>query len=181
MFKYGFGVKSKVFVLFLLAFSMSQCATNRQGTTQETTGLPADIRGIKINMTKDDAHKRLDEIATSMHQAKKRQEVWLLKDDPNFSHIMLGYDRENRVRFVTTTLEKKWLKQKKRLTFAEIGDLSKAKKESIGDTHKYYWNVAENGNYPEYQVYTYGDDEEHVLHYSLAKKSDEEEEEEEEK
>lgn len=174
MFKCGFGVKSKVFVLFLLAFSMSQCATSRQETAEGN--LPTDIRGIKINMSEEDAHKRLNEIATSMQEAKKRQEIWLLKDDPNFSHIMVGYDKENKVRFVTTTLEKKWLKQKKRLTFAEVGDLSKAKKESIGNTHKYIWEIEANGNNPEYQVYTYGDDEEHILHFSLAKKKNEEEE-----
>jgi hypothetical protein len=169
------GVRAKVFILFLLAFLMSQCANQ----SAELTKLPTDIRGIRLEMTKEDAHKRLNEIAGAKQDAAKGQEVWKLKADPNFDNIMLGYDKEGRVKYITTTVDKDSAKNKKRVRFAEIGDLAQAKKESVGHINKYMWDVEASNNMPEHQVYTYGEDEEYLLHFSLARRMEKEEESEE--
>lgn len=175
MSKYSFGVKSKISLLILSVFLMSQCA-NQQKTI--TGNLPTDIRGIKLDMSKEDAHKRVKEIAALKEETEKGQEVWTLKDDPNYSFLILGYDKEDRVKFITTILEKTAVNNKKRIKFADIGDLSKAKKESVGNINKYLWNVEEGNGMPAYQVYTYGEDPDNLIHFSLAKKMDKEEEEE---
>ncbi len=176
MSKFNIGVKSKVFIFILSVLLMSQCAS-RQETVKGN--LPTDIRGIKLNMSKEDAHKRIKEIAKLKEEAERGQEVWTLTNDPNFNYLILGYDKEDKVKFITTILEKTSVGSKDRIKFADIGDLSKAKKESVGNINKYIWNVEESGGMPEHQVYTYGEDAENLIHFSLAKKMDKEEEEEE--
>lgn len=168
-----FSVKSKVFVLFLLAFLMSQCANQQAGSAK----LPTDIRGIRLEMPKDEAHQRLEEIAKFKEAASKGQEIWTLKDDPNYNNIMIGYDKENTVRYVTATLDQGATKDKKRVKFSDIGDISAAKKESVGNINKYMWDVDAGNEIPEHQVYTYGVEEENLLHFSLVKRMEKEEEE----
>lgn len=158
--------KISVLVVGVLLGTMIGCTS---GNSAERAGLPDDIRGIRLNMPKKDALKRLEEIARSKQEVKKNQQVWMLKDDPNFSHIMVGYDKEDKVKYVTTTVEKKYLNVKEPVKFAEIGDLSTAKKETVEKIHKYMWDVEADSSNPAYRVSTYGESGDRLLHLSIAK------------
>lgn len=153
-------------VLLACAVVALHCSANNA----DQSGLPTEIRGITLEMPKEQALERLNEIAHSRQKVKKNQEVWKLKDDPNFSHIMVGFDKSDHVKYVTTTVEKKSLGFKERVRFSEIGDLSDAKRETVAHVNKYMWDVDARPGFPEHQVYTYGDDEEYLIHLSIAKR-----------
>ncbi len=64
---------SAIQLLLSLLLTMSQCARGRR------VELPRDILGIYVGMKREDAKRRLEEIAKFERYELKRQEVWKMK------------------------------------------------------------------------------------------------------
>jgi len=151
-----------------------------QCATRSANEPPGDILGIGIGLTRADAQKRLEEIAFFERNERKNQQIWRLKNDSHYSHLAVGYDANNQIRYVTAFADK----SKTPIPFSDIGNLSKAKKEIIEQHHTYIWEVPGTGAAPAYFVNVYGDNPKFVTTCSLSKKltpneSEAEEEEEE--
>jgi len=128
--------------------------------------LPKDILGISVGMSKADAQRRLEEIATFESEGRKVGQLWRLKDDPRFSNIAVAYDANNQIRFVTALVEKTTAKQ--RIKFTEVGDLTKAKAEIVEPHYRYIWEVPAEGGEVAYIVNVYGANPEFVDIYALS-------------
>jgi len=162
----GTRFKGLTFLVFsFLLLGMTQC-------TRKAVDLPKDLLGIYIGMNREDAQKRLEEIATLESEARKTGQLWRLKDNPHFSHIAIDYNKENKVRYVTTLVEK--VGAKERVRFTDVGDLAKAKAEILEPHYRYIWQVPADGERESYHVNVYGDNPEFVTIYTLEGKSDEE-------
>ncbi|MBA2737631.1 MAG: hypothetical protein H0U50_12695 [Pyrinomonadaceae bacterium] len=118
-------------------------------------------------MSKADAQRRLEEIAAFESGDRKVGDLWKLKNDPHFSSIAVGYDKENRVRFITAFVEKTTAKEK--IKFTDVGDLTEAKAEIVEPHHRYIWEVPASDGKPAHFVNVYGDNPESVTIYSLSK------------
>lgn len=59
-----------------------------------------EIMGVELSMSRDDARARLKSLGRLEREERKRQEVWAV-DDPRISHLLIGYDADYRVRYVT--------------------------------------------------------------------------------
>ena len=59
-----------------------------------------EILGISLDMKRDVALVRLKAIGSLEREARKKQEVWAVKD-ARISHLLVGYDMDDRVRYVT--------------------------------------------------------------------------------
>lgn len=147
-------------VLILIMLAGIQCAT------RSASEPPRDILGIGIGMTRADAQKRLEEIAFFERNERKNQQIWRLKDDPHYSHLALGYDANNQIRYITAFADK----SKKQVPFSDIGNLSKAKTEIIERHHTYIWEVPAKDGAAAYFVNVYGDNPKFLTTYSLSKK-----------
>ena len=165
------GNPAKLSVCIILLLITMQCANK----SASVSGLPDNILGIELGMNKEDAENRLKEIGKFSRQEEKRQELWSLKDNSHFGYIALGYDRENQVRYVAAIANPKGGKL---MRFDEIGDLSKAKKEVVGQFHRYVWEVPAKNETSQYSVTVYGQDKEFLSNFIIAKPQNEEEEEE---
>lgn len=168
-------LKISVFI-FVLLLTM-QCATQSAPVIK----LPDNISGIKLGMNKDEAEDHLKEIGKFSRDENKNQQIWSLNENPNFGYIALGYDAENRVRYVAAFAKPKGGKL---VRYDEIGDLKTAKEESVGQFHRYTWQVAEQNGNPAYSVVAQGNTQDYLSTLTLAKppnKADEEEEEREQK
>ena len=153
-----------VFVFAALAFSLFvlQC-----GGTKTAKNLPHDILGINVGMNKAEVQKRLEEIAVFDKDERKNQQVWKMKDASRFSHIAVGYDKENEIRYITAFVDKESVKEK--IRFTEVGDISTAKQEILEPHYRYIWQVPADGGKPAYEVNIYGDNPEFVTNYTLSK------------
>ncbi len=149
-------------ILLVIVLMMTQCAV------QSAPDLPKDILGISIGMSKEDAQRRLEEIAVFESETRKVGQLWKLKNDPHFSSLAVDYDKENRIRFVSAFVEKATAKEK--IKFADVGDLTKAKAEIVEPHYRYIWEASSEGDRAAYIVNIYGDNPEFVTTYSLAKK-----------
>jgi len=150
----GFGI------LFFLMLAGIQCTT-----TKSASGLPKDILGIGVGMNRAEAGKRLAEIAEFERDERKRQQVWRLKDDPHFKYIAVGYDENEKIRYVAAFAD---ATAKERIRFSDVGDLSTAKKEVVEPHYRYIWEVPSSDGKPAYIANIYGDNPDFLLHYSLS-------------
>lgn len=144
---------------------MIQCVSK----SETATVLPDNIFGVKLGMDKAAAENLLRNVGELKNEAEKRQQVWTLNNDAHFDSLAIGYNRENRVRYITAFYEGK---AKERMRFTDVGDISKAKKEVTEPHHRYSWEVPATDGKPAYIVTIYGTDKEYLTTYSLAEKPD---------
>ncbi|HWT02225.1 MAG TPA: hypothetical protein VN256_18385 [Pyrinomonadaceae bacterium] len=127
-----------------------------------------DIVGLRLDMTKEDAHSRLQKIGTLQREERKRQEVWEVRD-PYFSHVIVGFDRQSRVRFVTAVAREGG----QRMRYSDVANLKKARQEGDAsiNNYNYVWELAARGRQPKALVVARGRDPQFLSTYSI-KKSD---------
>jgi hypothetical protein len=58
------------------------------------------LQGVRLEMTKDQVHKVLGQVADYKLQ-DENQEVWVFRSDPNIRSIIVGFAPDNRVRYIT--------------------------------------------------------------------------------
>src|SRR6476620_7227613 len=93
-----------------------------------------EIMGISLDMKHDDALARLKTIGSLEKDAGKRQEVWAVKDS-RISHLLVGYDAENRVRYVTAIART----DGPRMRYEDVADLKSAQRSDTPSNHKFTW------------------------------------------
>jgi len=131
-------------IWFFLAAALLLCAANCGAPAVESPkDLPKDLLGVRIGMSKDEAQKSLEQVAVFTREERKRQQLWKLKQDPHFVDLAIGYDENERFRYITAFTEKK--SGKKPMLFSSVGDLTKAKAEIVVPHHRYIWEIPAEG------------------------------------
>lgn len=148
-------------LLFLLS---SACATTH------VIG-PENILGIRPGMRESAARAQLQSVGDLARKEAKRQEVWTLHDDPRFRALIVGFDAENHVRFVTAVAKP----DGQRMRFADVADATKAEKGAAGATQTWVWRDPRQ----RYIVVAIGNDPEYLTYLSLKRLGEREDEEEE--
>ena len=92
--------------------------------------------GVSLDMSRDAARTRLTSIGSLEREDRKRQEVWAIKD-PRISHLLVGYDADNRVRYVTAIART----DGPRIRYQEVADLRSAERVVNQGNHKFTWEV----------------------------------------
>lgn len=150
-----------IFLLLMLVVFASSCSSSTA-----TANLPKDVLGISIDMSKDDAERRLREIGKFSRNDVKRQQVWSVRDNPHFGYIAIGFDRENRVSYVSAIAK---IVDGKPMRFAEVGDIKTAKAEIVGANHRYEWEVPARDGSPPHSVIVLGNNADNLSMLTLAK------------
>lgn len=127
--------------------------------------LPKDLLGIRIGMPKAEAQKQLELIGSFQRDEQPKQQVWSTRNDPRFGAFAIGYDRDDRIRYITAFVDKT---MRERIKFTDVGDISKAKQEIQPPHYRYIWIVPAADGMPEYQVNIYGDNPDKLTMFSLA-------------
>ena len=108
------------------------CATASHGRT-------SDILGIRLGMTHEAVRSVLASTGTFERQERKRQEIWSVRD-PRFNSLILGFDEEGKVRFVTAVADPAGTP----VRYADVGDLAEATHREAGLNHTYTWGGGEH-------------------------------------
>lgn len=126
--------------------------------------LEPEIMGISLGMSRDDARARLQSLGTLEKEARKRQEVWALKDQ-RLSHLLVGYDTNLRVRYVTALARTGG----PRVRYDEIADLKAAQRTNTQGHYKFTWQVSARTGQPGYILIAHGRDPQYLDSYSVKK------------
>lgn len=125
--------------------------------------LPHEILSISLGMTRSDVHARLQKIGHLEKEERKRQEVWRLKQNAFFSHLLIGFDSDFKVRYLTAVARPNG----RRLRYSDLGDLKLAKEMRLLRNVQYEWQVPASGNLPAYIVMARGTHPQYLTTYSL--------------
>jgi hypothetical protein len=128
--------------------------------------LKRDILGIRLAMPKDAVQKRLEEIGKFVRDERKRQHIWEVRD-PSFSHLVVGFDANDRLRYVTAVARED--KEAKRVKYTDIGDTNSARQ--AGDVainnFNYEWTLTGDKENKAGLVIARGRDADFLSTYSL--------------
>jgi hypothetical protein len=117
-------------------------------------------------------HKRLKEVGKFERDERKRQEIWAV-NNPHFSHVIVGFDAKNLLRYVTAVARDD--AEAKRLRYTDIGDIDAATQ--AGDpkinNFNYEWKLPALGEDPEMLVVVRGRDPELFTTYALKRLAEE--------
>ncbi len=137
----------------------------------------SDILGIKIGMSREDAHKRLKEIGKLEKEESKQQEVWALNNEPHYDYLILAFDKENRqVRYITAKARENGT----RVPYSDVLDTGKAQQTSSANNYKYIQEIPGNVLSNSYAKIASGTDSNYLTYFSLKQLNSSEEEEDEE-
>ena len=128
-----------------------------------------EIMGISLDMKRDAALARLKSIGNLEREARKKQEVWAVKD-ARISHLLVGYDAENRVRYVTAIART----DGPRIRYQEVADLKSAQRSDTSGNHKFTWEIEERRGQSAFILIARGHDAQYLDSYSIKKKDQEE-------
>ena len=129
----------------------------------------SEIMGISLGMSRADARTRLQSLGTLEREARKRQEVWAIKDE-RISHLLVGYDKEMRVRYVTALARNGG----PRIRYDEVADLKSAERMQNQGNYKLTWQVAARSG--AFLLIAHGHDPQFLDSYSIKKVEQKEEE-----
>jgi hypothetical protein len=127
-----------------------------------------EIMGISLDMKRDTALARLKLIGRFEKDAGKRQEVWTV-NDARISHLLVGYDADNRVRYVTAIART----DGPRIRYHEVADLKSAQRSDAAGNHKFTWEIEERRG-ESFILIARGRDAQYLDSYSVKKKDQEE-------
>jgi hypothetical protein len=153
--------------LIALCFISSLLAAGLSASASAADGPRRDILGLRVGMTKEAARGQLQKIGTLQREERKRQEVWEVRDD-YFSHVIVGFDQQARVRFVTAVAREGG---GQRMRYTEVASLKTARQEgdvSINNYH-YVWELARRGKEPRLLVEARGRDPLYLSTYTIKK------------
>ena len=128
-----------------------------------------EIMGGSLDMSRDAARARLESIGSLEREERKRQEVWAIKD-PRISHLLIGYDADYRVRYVTAIART----DGPRIRYQEVAALKSAQRTVMQGNHKFTWEVEARRGHAAFILIARGHDPQYLDSYSV-KKADQEE------
>ena len=128
-----------------------------------------EILGISLDMKRDVALVRLKSIGSLEREARKKQEVWAVKD-ARISHLLVGYDMDDRVRYVTAIART----DGPRIRHEELADVKSAQRSITPGNHKLTWEIEARRGHSAFIIIARGHDAQFVDSYSVKKKDQEE-------
>lgn len=125
-----------------------------------------EILGIRLGMSREEAHARLREIGQLEKEERRQQEVWRLAGAPAYSHLMVAYNKEyTSVRYVTAVAGE----QGQRLRYSDVVDLARARKETTPASHAYTQEVPARAGHPGFIAKAIGTDPTYLKYYSVER------------
>ena len=128
-----------------------------------------EIMGISLEMGRETAQARLKALGQLEKEDRRRQEVWALKD-PRISHLLVGYDADNRVRYVTAIARA----DGPRIRYQEIAELNTAQRTNNQSNYRFTWEIPERRGQFAFVVIAHGRDPNFLDSYSIKKVAEEE-------
>lgn len=131
--------------------------------------LRPEIMGVSLDMTRAEVQSHLKAIGQLEKEDRKRQEVWTLRD-ARVSHLLVGYDADYRVRYVTAIARA----DGPRIRYQEIADVKQARRLSNQNNYRFTWEVEGRSGHSGYSVIAQGRDPKYLESYSVKKLDQEE-------
>ncbi len=131
------------------------CVFAAMGNAAE--GPKREILGVNLTMPKSEVLERLKALGKFERDESKRQQIWKIEDE-SFSHVIVGFDKEDRLRFITAVAREG--EGAKGVGYGDVGELKTAKQAGNEEIKNfvYEWQLPAAGKDPAAVVYARGRD-----------------------
>lgn len=127
---------------------------------------PGDVLGVRPNMSRDEARRRLNKIGSQQTDERMKHEVWEVSDH-RISHVGVRFDNKTQVvRWVTAIAR---ANARHKLRYRDLADLKQAQYKTDGMNHTYIWRVSARGKRPGYVLEALGNDPQYLTSYRLLR------------
>jgi hypothetical protein len=158
----------KKLAVLLLCLVVGMLATTSVGAFAWRQPPPPEVSGVRIGMSREAVRRRLEKIGRLEKEERKQQEVWRLRRDPHYSHLIIGFNKDySQVRYLTATAREDG--GGRRVRYADVLDLKQARRTGSANNYRYTQEVAARGNQPGYVVSARGTDARYLTYYSIEK------------
>jgi len=124
-----------------------------------------EILGVRLGMSREEAHARLRQLGRLEKEERKQKEVWRLDGDPDYSHLMVAYNREyTSVRYVTAVAN-----EHGRVPYADVINLGGARLESTQASRTYPQEIPARADRPGFITKAIGTDPTYLKYYSVER------------
>ncbi|HEX8560192.1 MAG TPA: hypothetical protein VF668_18995 [Pyrinomonadaceae bacterium] len=152
-------MKRKIVTVCCLLLLAAACS---KPAAQEEPG----ILGVRLGMSREEAHARLQKIGKLEKQERKQQEVWRLEGDPSYTHLMVAYNKGyTAVRYVTAVANE----QGRRVPYADVVNLNGARLDSTQATRTYTQEAPASDGRPGFITRAIGADPTYLQYYSIER------------
>ena len=123
-----------------------------------------EIMGVSLSMSREAALARLKAIGRLEKEERKRQEVWAV-NDARVSHLLVGYDTEYRVRYVTAIARAGG----PRIRYQDVVDVKHAQRSNNQGNYKFTLEVDARRDRFAYVTIAHGRDPQYLASYSVKR------------
>ena len=142
----------------LFLFSVPMAAAGR--------GLQDNVMGLRLGMTQREVHRRLEKIGTLDREVRGRQEVWMLKSEPRFASVLVGFDKEYKVRYITAIAREGG----SRMRYSDLAPIKDARAESANGAYtRYTWEEKPGRKATGFYLIAEGRDPEFLKSFSIKR------------
>jgi hypothetical protein len=132
------------------------------------------VLGLRIGMSQNEVHRRLQKIGTLDREVRGRQEVWTLAREPGFATVLVGFDTDFKVRYVTAIAREGG----SRMRYSELAPIKDAYAETAGGAYtRYTWEAKSGKQNGGYFLIAEGRDREYLRSFSIKRRVNEEDDE----
>jgi hypothetical protein len=148
-------MKRAAFLAFLV-LTLSALAVGKRPAPQ--------ILGLRLGMSYTQAHTRLNEIG-QFKSEDEGQQVWTLRHDKHYQYLIVGFDRDRMVRYVTVIARP----DGQPVNYADVGNLADATRSGGVGNLRYTWKANDNKGGFEYLAIAKGKDHRHLNRYAVKR------------
>ena len=123
-----------------------------------------EILGIRLGMEYAKAHTLLTRLG-HFKSEDERQEVWALRRDKRYEYLIVGFDRDHKVRYVTALARP----HGEPVDYSSIGDLADAEHSGTTGNVRYIWRSPKRPDSLEYLVIARGQTPHRLTMYSVKR------------
>jgi len=143
-------------LLAFLALSLTVSAAGKQPAPQ--------ILGLRLGMAYERAHARLNEIG-QFKSEDEGQQVWTLRNDKHYQYLIIGFDRERTVRYVTVIARP----DGHPVSYADVGNLADATRTGGAGNLRYTWEANDKKGGFDYLAIAKGKDQRYLNRYAVKR------------
>jgi hypothetical protein len=151
-------------LISLLALSSSLLTAALAEEHRSTSIPPPEILGVRLAMPYAAAHAQLAKLG-QLQKEDEGQEVWRLLGDEHYQFLIVGFDAERRVRYVTALAEANATP----LKYDEVGDLGKAARTGQPGNLTFTWKGEDKKAKLEYLAIAKGKDPQRLSSFSVKR------------
>jgi hypothetical protein len=129
-------------------------------------GLRDNVLGLRIGMSRKEVHRRLQKVGNLEREVRGRQEVWTLTREPRFASVLVGFDADFKVRYVTAIAREAG----PRMRYSDLAPIKDAHAERANGAYtRYTWEAKPGRKSPGYFLIAEGRDPEYLKSFSIKR------------